>query len=108
MKGYLAAQRAYDAQSPPEFREVDCPSCGGEEAELMSDCCGAAPLGETHTFEGLVTGLCRQCRDHCSFPPCDECKGNLKVEISEEDFQKRKARARREAQAEARAEDATG
>ena len=33
----------------------------------ISTCCGAPPIGETHSVPPDLVGICSDCRDHCCF-----------------------------------------
>jgi hypothetical protein len=41
------------------------------DTSLISNCCGAAPLGDTYDADPKynipITGICSSCHEHCSF-----------------------------------------
>ena len=34
---------------------------------MISECCGAIPWGEWDKFKGIYSGICSECKEHCTF-----------------------------------------
>lgn len=43
-----------------------------DKEQVLSTCCGAKPIGDTHESEGHHMGMCSDCKDHAEFTLEDE------------------------------------